>query len=265
MHAHALMNSNGNGHGNGHRHGEPMHGHDDDYGQGQSGYGAGRFADDRSLAFRNRNQGMRPGEHQEHERAFGFDDRFSGGRGGEDYAMERGMDRDHDRDQHWTDREHRDIGREMPRESGGYYSGDRQWGRGDAQGEGRERARARSWNPQDTFRGQRMNPVSHAGKGPKGYQRSDERIREHVCEVLTDSHDIDATHIEVTVKNGDVILSGTVEDRNTKRMAEDHVWQLSGVKDVQNNLKVGNPSSSAGVGRNETEMTTPNGGSKHRA
>ena len=33
---------------------------------------------------------------------------------------------------------------------------------------------------------------SHRGKGPKGYTRSDERIREHVCEVLSDDHHVDA-------------------------------------------------------------------------
>ena len=32
--------------------------------------------------------------------------------------------------------------------------------------------------------------VSHRGKGPKGFTRSDERIREDVCQILTDHHDV---------------------------------------------------------------------------
>lgn len=79
---------------------------------------------------------------------------------------------------------------------------------------------------------------AHRGKGPSGYTRSDDRIREMVCDVLTDHHDIDASHIEVSVKNGEVTLAGTVEDRRTKRLAEDCIEQLSGVKEVVNQLRV---------------------------
>src|SRR5215471_11804457 len=41
----------------------------------------------------------------------------------------------------------------------------------------------------------------HTGRGPKGYQRSDERIREDICERLTQHSAIDAGEIEVEVKN----------------------------------------------------------------
>lgn len=78
----------------------------------------------------------------------------------------------------------------------------------------------------------------HRGKGPAGYTRSDDRIREMVCDVLTDDHDIDATHIEVSVRNGEVTLSGSVDDRRTKRHAEDVIESLSGVREVINNLRV---------------------------
>ena len=79
----------------------------------------------------------------------------------------------------------------------------------------------------------------HRGKGPAGYQRSDERIREAVCEALTDDDGIDATHIAVTVHGGEVTLAGTVDERPMKRMAEDLVERISGVKDVQNLLRIG--------------------------
>jgi hypothetical protein len=57
------------------------------------------------------------------------------------------------------------------------------------------------------------------GRGPKGYIRSDERIREDVSDRLEQHGEIDATEIEVRVSNGEVTLEGTVEDRRTKRMA----------------------------------------------
>lgn len=79
----------------------------------------------------------------------------------------------------------------------------------------------------------------YSGRGPRGYQRSDDRIREEVCEALTRHGGVDATEINVSVHNGDVTLSGNVDDRRQKRMAEDCIETLSGVKDVNNQLRVG--------------------------
>ena len=100
-------------------------------------------------------------------------------------------------------------------------------------------------------------PGAHRGKGPQGFTRSDERIREAVCEALTDDEHLDATHIEVVVKNGDVMLTGSVDDRPAKRMAEEIAERLPGVKDVQNQLRVGGPQQGnqpgrSAVGKNET-------------
>jgi hypothetical protein len=80
----------------------------------------------------------------------------------------------------------------------------------------------------------------HRGQGPASYQRSDERIREAVCEALTDDDRVDATDIEVTVRSGEVTLTGTVEERAMKRAAEDCVENVAGVKDVQNMIRVAN-------------------------
>jgi BON domain len=52
-----------------------------------------------------------------------------------------------------------------------------------------------------------------AGRGPKGYQRADDRIREDVCERLAEDPDIDASDMEVTVKDGEVTLSGSAAGR----------------------------------------------------
>jgi osmotically-inducible protein OsmY len=77
-----------------------------------------------------------------------------------------------------------------------------------------------------------------AGKGPKGYQRSDLRIKEDVNQALTRDADVDATEIEVTVDAGDVTLTGTVADRDQKRAAEDALEQIDGIKDIHNQLRV---------------------------
>jgi CBS domain-containing protein len=79
----------------------------------------------------------------------------------------------------------------------------------------------------------------HQGRGPKGYQRSDDRIREDINERLTDDAMIDASEIDVQVQNREVILTGTVRDRNEKRRAEDLAESVSGVNHVQNNLRIG--------------------------
>jgi hypothetical protein len=76
------------------------------------------------------------------------------------------------------------------------------------------------------------------GRGPKGYQRSDERITDDVCQLLCDDDDLDASDIEVTVNSGDVTLAGAVPDRTSKRRAEDLAERVSGVQNVQNNLRV---------------------------
>lgn len=78
------------------------------------------------------------------------------------------------------------------------------------------------------------------GRGPKGYRRSDERIREDVCECLTEDDRIDATNVEVQVKDCEVTLTGTVNSRMEKRRAEDLIDALPGVRDVNNNLRVVN-------------------------
>lgn len=82
------------------------------------------------------------------------------------------------------------------------------------------------------------NEGPHRGRGPKGFHRSDDRIREDVCERLSDHGNLDASEIEVEVREGEVILSGTVHSRDDKRMAEMIIESLSGVEDVQNQLRV---------------------------
>jgi hypothetical protein len=79
----------------------------------------------------------------------------------------------------------------------------------------------------------------HTGRGPKGYQRSNERVREDICERLTRHGQVDASDIDVQVQDGEVTLAGTVDTRQAKRLAEDTAFSVSGVRDVHNQLRVG--------------------------
>lgn len=93
----------------------------------------------------------------------------------------------------------------------------------------------------------------HAGKGPKGYARSDDRIREDVNDRLTEDWLIDASEIEVQVSGGEVTLNGLVADRSDKRRAEDIADRISGVKHVQNNLRVRQSAQQQAFGRQTSD------------
>jgi osmotically-inducible protein OsmY len=104
-----------------------------------------------------------------------------------------------------------------------------------------------SWfGDDDAERRRRMDEQrggTHRGRGPKGYTRSDERIHEDVNDRLSDDPFVDASEIEVSVSSCEVTLSGTVDSRGAKRRAEDIAEQVSGVRHVQNNLRVQQQSS----------------------
>jgi len=99
-----------------------------------------------------------------------------------------------------------------------------------------------------------MQQGQHRGRGPKSYRRSDERVREDINDRLTDHAYLDASNIEVSVKDGEATLSGTVDNRRAKRIAEDITENVSGVNHVQNNLRV---SDTARFDNSSTTTTTP--------
>jgi CBS domain-containing protein len=78
----------------------------------------------------------------------------------------------------------------------------------------------------------------YRGRGPRGYRRSDERIKEELGERMLDDSDLDASGIEIEVEDREVTLDGTVADRFARRRAEDIAESISGVEHVQNNLRV---------------------------
>lgn len=245
---------------------EPRQRHLESYGQGQSGYGAGRYASDRSLRSQARSNQYYPGPSEERARDRGADDRFTMGRGGESWSPD---DRtswspgerydnpyEEDRGSHYLGQAGQEMGEPAPEP----------WGRhGSAQPPGphydeQTRHGARG------YQGYRQ-PGLHRGKGPQGYMRSDERIREAVCEALTDDEHVDASHIDVTVRDGEVTLTGTVDDRYQKRAAEDAIEHISGVRDVQNQLRAGGDRSRESASHRSREYDDASNGQdrRHRA
>ncbi len=118
--------------------------------------------------------------------------------------------------------DYQSLGGGQSRGEGGYSAG---YG---AQGE----AGARGY--QERASGQ----PNYRGRGPKNYQRLDARIHEEICERLSDDAAVDASEIDVRVKDGVVHLEGSVESRRMKHRAEDIVADCSGVKDIENRLTI---------------------------
>ncbi|MGQ4274723.1 BON domain-containing protein [Terrihabitans sp. B22-R8] len=95
-----------------------------------------------------------------------------------------------------------------------------------------------SWFGDEEAERRRREDARHQGVGPKGYRRSDERIREDISDRLTEDPYINASEIEVNVEGGEVTLTGHVDSRNARRRAEDIAERISAVTHVQNNLRV---------------------------
>ena len=56
---------------------------------------------------------------------------------------------------------------------------------------------------------------------------------------MCDNAELDASAIEIVVVSGEVTLQGSVTDRYDKRLAEDLTQDVSGVREVHNQLRVG--------------------------
>lgn len=153
------------------------------------------------------------------------------------------------------------------------YDAERSYGEGNAQDDARSDYAHASWTQEHDYRGPRYgasgrDPTgaqyartdTYGGAGfrqqgkrywfdesdqrgafrgtrPRGYERSDERLRELACERLTEA-DIDASDVEVKVSQGTVTLEGSVPTRWMKHQAEDLIDDLGNVKDIQNRLRV---------------------------
>jgi len=99
------------------------------------------------------------------------------------------------------------------------------------------RERGGYWRQYEEARYEAARP-HYVGRGPKGYKRSDDRIRDEICDRMTEDPMLDASEIEVEVIDGEVTLSGSVMSRDQKRRAEDVAEYISGVRDVTSRLRV---------------------------
>lgn len=79
---------------------------------------------------------------------------------------------------------------------------------------------------------------SHMGQRPHLHRRSDDKIHEEIWELLTNNADLDASEVELHVEGGEVTLTGTVDSRDAKWLTEDLVNSVTGVREVNNRLKV---------------------------
>ena len=84
----------------------------------------------------------------------------------------------------------------------------------------------------------RKTGVSQTGQGPQFHRRSDDKIHEEVWELLTTNADLDASEVEIHVEAGEVTLTGVVDSRDAKWLAEDLVTSVLGIREVNNRLKV---------------------------
>jgi osmotically-inducible protein OsmY len=85
---------------------------------------------------------------------------------------------------------------------------------------------------------------SHRRSGSRtsrNWRRSDEVIRADLCARLQRAFALDSCDIGVDVRDGLVILGGTVPDRGTKFRIEDMAEVCPGVRDVDNRIRVGRP------------------------
>lgn len=229
---------------------------------GRSGYGGDWFNRDRYRRDDDRREGWlgdrsRHGSEDRSGYGYGYGPDYGERRYGRDYDFDRDRDRDRGRDYGYGYGAGRFGGGDFERSDRGMSRTAYERGRGEyeggygRQGYGqrdderswwdRTRDEVRSWmGDEDAERRRRTDEMrsGHYGRGPKGYTRSDERIREDVSDRLADDWRLDASDIEVAVSNGEVTLSGTVDSREAKRRAEDLADNVSGVRHVQNNLRI---------------------------
>lgn len=84
----------------------------------------------------------------------------------------------------------------------------------------------------------RAEPVEQFPRAPKGSKRSHERIREDICEELMHASDLDASGVEVAVREGVVVLAGTVPERSMKVRIEQIADRCAGGVEISNQIRV---------------------------
>jgi len=229
-------------------------------GYGSSNYGYNRDRDDMNRNEYGRNYGnTNYDSNSERWSDEGYGGGYSSGRNYGDTGYE-SSNRDWNRSNDWRNR-------------GSDWNKSSDWNRGSdwhRNHEGNRRNEDRGWwdktkdevsswfGDEDAERRRNRDEMrSNRGRGPKNYQRSEERIREDVCDRLSDDYLIDASEIDIKVNGSEVVLTGTVDSRNEKRRAEDVAESVSVVTNVQNQLRVSSSAygSSSTSGSSSSKMS----------
>lgn len=220
----------------------------------QGGYGVGRGYPERGYPERGY------GERGYAERSFGGAPHASGGSGMEEEIGRGGHEyrgREYGLGQGWAHRGA--IGSRMGSSMGihggfggfgGNLEGD--WGRGSPEG-----SSSPLYSSYSRTGAGSVGRRSH-GRGPKNYQRSDERIREDVCDRLS-STDIDCSDIEIRVEQGEVMLIGTIDSGEARREVERVAEQIAGVRDVTNQIRMKRDFDEGDSGRARSQTTGSHG------
>lgn len=94
------------------------------------------------------------------------------------------------------------------------------------------------WAPTYKDQYERDERVNYFGKGPKGYSRSPERIKDDACERLARDFELDASEISVELEDHVLVLKGEVASRRDKRRAEWVLEELPGIEDIRNLITI---------------------------
>lgn len=88
------------------------------------------------------------------------------------------------------------------------------------------------------MRTESAGPRAGAGHLSNNEKRSDDQIRDDIRERLLIDERVDASDIDVKVRDGVVILLGSVGDHMSKKRAADVADLVIGVRDVENQLRL---------------------------
>lgn len=125
--------------------------------------------------------------------------------------------------------------------TGNYADGGASYGGGYDERQGQRRYGSLYGSEEQHLEEQYRAPQQRYRSGPKGYTRSDDRLREEISERLMMADSIDSSDVTIVVKEAKVTLEGSVPNRRMKHAIEDLADQCPGVQDVDNRIRVQQP------------------------
>ncbi len=197
------------------------------------------------------------------EAPYGADQRYFEGQQNEPRDWSREGAR-YDRPQGWRSNAYDDGSYLGNAQRGPRYDNERNWSNEDSRryaADGSTVSRLSSYGFYDT----RAPEARYGHQTPKGYTRSDDRIKDDVCGHLYHANDIDLSEVTIESKNGTVILEGTVPERRMKHRIEDIAEQCIGVNDVENRLRVNRDSGASQTQSASGSEDRSNGGARKQA